>query len=92
MKPTTISRALAKAAEDGSARAIEELSLESEEISFSEAYMQHGRDAIKRWIKEGLLQPVDPPIGKRSKMLNRKQLDAVAASSNRVTYLPVRER
>lgn len=92
MKPITISSALIKAAEDGSKRVIEELSLESQDISFPEAYLQHGRDAIKRWIKEGLLRPVASPKGKRSKMLNKKQLEAVAASSNRVTYLPVRER
>lgn len=92
MKPTTLSRALAKAAEDGSMRVFEELSLVSEDISLTEAYLQHGRDAIRRWIKEGLLTPLVTPKGKRSKMLNRQQLEAVAASSNRVTYLPVRER
>lgn len=92
MKPTTLSRALVKAAENGSTRVFEELFPESQEISLTEAYLKHGRDAIKRWIKEGLLTPVSAPKGKRSKKLNKKQLEAVASSSNRVTYLPVRER
>lgn len=55
-------------------------------ISKSEASRRYGRTCVDRWLAEGLLSEISP------KRINREQLEAVAAVSNRLTYLPVAER
>lgn len=92
MNAISIRNIIERTAKDGSVRTIYELYLPSRFISLTDAYKQYGRDAVKRWIKEGLLQITPSAKGKRSKMLERKQLEAISSSSNRATYLPVRER
>lgn len=92
MKTTKISRMLETVARNGSARAIDELSRPAALITLSEAYNRHGRELVKRWIKEGLLGLTAQTAGKSHKMLDRSQLERVAARNNRSTYLPVWER
>lgn len=92
MKTTSLSQVLEKAAKDGSIRIVEELGLNSDFISLNEAYRMHGREIVKRWIKEDLLQIVYSGPQKKAKMLNKKRLETVASSNNRTTYLPVGER
>jgi hypothetical protein len=61
-------------------------------ITKSEAYRRYGRTNVDRWLQEGLLNPAmaaDEPSPNR---IDRKKLEAIAASSNRGTYLPVAER
>ncbi|UOE47841.1 hypothetical protein MTO98_25865 [Mucilaginibacter sp. SMC90] len=54
-------------------------------ISKTSAYHLYGRSNVDRWISEGLIKI-------SGKKLDRAQLEAIAASSNRMTYLPVAER
>jgi hypothetical protein len=49
------------------------------------AYRAYGRSNVDRWIAEGLLSPI-------SKKIDQKQLERVAATSNRNSYLTVAER
>jgi hypothetical protein len=51
----------------------------------SEAYQIYGRSNVDRWVDEGLISVFN-------KRIDRARLEAVAASSNRATYLPVAER
>lgn len=55
------------------------------QLSKSEAYRRYGRSNVDRWFSEGLLK-------NSGKYISRFALEAVAASSNRTTYLPVAER
>ena len=57
----------------------------------SQAYRLYGRGNVERWLKEGLIGLI-PHSKKSKKILDRKQLETVAESSNRNTYLPVAER
>ncbi len=54
-------------------------------FSKSQAYKIYGRSNVDRWMGEGL-------ISLSNNKINRDKLEAIAASSNRVTYLPVAER
>lgn len=92
MKATILSKVLEKAAKDGSVRIIKELDLDPDLISLTGAYHLHGREIVKRWVKEGLLQIVLSGPKNKSRMLNKKRLEIVASSNNRATYLPVGER
>ena len=51
----------------------------------AEAYRQFGRSDVDRWLQEKLIKI-------SNKQLDRIKLEHIAASSNRITYLPVAER
>ena len=57
-----------------------------------DAFKLFGRSTVERWIKEKLLIPLlrDGKVVK--KCIERKKLHAIAAKSNRISYLPVAER
>jgi len=57
----------------------------TDQCTKAEAYRMYGRSIIDRWISEGLVTVID-------KRISRKQLERLAARSNRQTYLPVAER
>jgi hypothetical protein len=58
----------------------------------AEAYRLYGRSDVDRWLAERLIIPAIKN-GTVSKIhLDRIKLERVAASSNRITYLPVAER
>lgn len=92
MKQADFSRILERSARNGSSRALGESSHNSQSIKLSEAYLRYGRDQVKRWISEGLVRFRDTTGGDRRKSLDREQLERIAASNNRSTYIPVRER
>ncbi|WP_316786573.1 hypothetical protein [Pedobacter frigiditerrae] len=76
----------------GTTKALAECGQLADQISKAEAYRLYGRGSVDRWISEGLIKP-SATIGKNpSKCLDREKVEAVAASSNRKTYLPVAER
>ncbi len=77
---------LKEAAANGAAKALAGISAMPVEISKTEAYCRYGRTCVDRWLAEGLLSEPSP------KRINREQLEAVASTSNRMTYLPVAER
>lgn len=64
----------------------------SEKITKSEAYRSYGRANVDRWLLEGLLKPGLTAGNKSRIRIDRKKLEALAATSNRGTYLPVAER
>ena len=53
--------------------------------SKTQAYQLYGRSTVDRWISEGLIKV-------NRKKIDRAKLEAVAAASNRRTYLPVADR
>lgn len=61
-------------------------------LTKAQAYRRFGRYNVDRWLSEGLIQLtlVGPSISKKT--FDREKLEVIAASSNRVTYLPVAER
>lgn len=61
-------------------------------ISKANAYRLYGRRNVDRWISEGLIGLLPDQGRTPKKCLSRKKLDAIAAASNRMTYLPVAER
>jgi len=64
----------------------------SGKITKSEAYRRYGRTSVDRWLNEGLLKSA-AIIGKKSTIrIDINKLEAIAANSNRGTYLPVAAR
>ena len=92
MKLKELVTLLKNATATGTSKALAECGQLAGQISKAEAYRLYGRGSVDRWISEGLIKP-SATIGKNSsKCLDRKKVEAVAASSNRNTYLPVAER
>ncbi len=90
MKYTELATLLKNAAEQGTANAIKEERPVPDQLTKADAYRLYGRSNVDRWLREGLIatQPTDTS----QIFLDRSELEAVAASSNRITYLPVVER
>jgi hypothetical protein len=61
-------------------------------LNKAEAYRLYGRAQVDRWISEGLFKPFKGQIYISKSGINREKLEAVAAASNRGTYLPVSNR
>lgn len=76
----------------GAETALEKNTTLSDKITKSEAYRRYGRTNVDRWFQEGLLEPAVTADKKSQKCIDRKKLEAIAAASNRITYLPVAER
>lgn len=69
----------------GTTKAMTVSGIVKDSYSKSDAYRHYGRSNVDRWISEGL-------IVMDNKKMNRLKLEAVAAASNRHTYLPVAAR
>lgn len=69
----------------GTTKAMSASGIVKEGFSKSYAYRYYGRSNVDRWISEGLIA-ID------NKKFDRLKLEAVAAASNRRTYLPVADR
>lgn len=92
MKLKDLSFILKTATETGAQKVLEETAALQDKISKSEAYRQYGRSNVDRWILEGLIV-LHSANGKiLHKCIDRSKLEAIAHSSNRITYLPVAER
>lgn len=92
IKPAELARILLESVSHGTKKVLAETGIEKERISKAEAYRLYGRFQVDRWIAEGLLQPFKGQIFISPSGINRKKLAAIAAASNRDTYLPVAER
>ena len=92
MKLNELSSLLKMAVTAGTDKALAGNCQLSYRVTKSEAYRLYGRNNVDRWLIEGLidLTSVSSSISKRT--LDRQQLESVAESCNRVTYLPVAER
>ena len=64
---------------------MERADYELDYFSKSQAYRLFGRTSVDRWVREKL-------ITTHHKKFRRRELEAVAAASNRRTYLPVADR
>ena len=87
-----LARILLESVTDGTAKVLSENAIQQERISKAEAYRLYGRAQVDRWIAEGLFKPLKSQIFISPSGIDRKKLEAIAASSNRGTYLPVAER
>jgi hypothetical protein len=91
-EPAVLARILLEAVSDGTANVLSESGVQKERINKSEAYRLYGRSQVDRWIAEGLFKPVKGQNFISSSGIDRSKLEAIAATSNRGTYLPVAER
>ncbi|EOR95350.1 hypothetical protein ADIARSV_1462 [Arcticibacter svalbardensis MN12-7] len=57
----------------------------------SEAFRLYCRSNVERWIREGLLVPTAGSSSAFRRCMCRIKLEAIAYSSNRISYLPVAE-
>lgn len=83
---------LAQAAELGAKKALSETGVIKPYLKKSEAYRLYGRANVERWIQEGLVTPRKDGNDSAAWRLERIELNAIAMTSNRHTYLPVEER
>jgi hypothetical protein len=92
MKLKELSFLFKNAVETGAEKALGSSGVFKDQLTKAEAYRLYGRLNVDRWMREGLLKAasLNSPISKL--MLDRKTLESVAESSNRITYLPVAER
>lgn len=89
---TEYMNALIDAAELGASKALELVGLNTAYMSERQAKRVYGLRIVDRWIKEGLVTSVKDGNGTASKRINRLQIEAVAKSANRSTYLTTEER
>jgi hypothetical protein len=82
---------LKDAVQEGAEKALSHCGVQQVSCTKAEAYRLFGRSDVDRWIAGGLLTPI-AHTGKVSKMIDRTQLERVAAASNRHSYLMVAER
>ena len=84
--------ALIDAAELGAKKALEGTGLVKPYLKISEAYRIYGRTTVDRWRKEGLIKPLKDGNDSATFRISRSQIEAVAKSANRSTYLTTKER
>lgn len=87
-----LSELLANAAEIGAKRALSQLGVIRPYLKKSEAFKQFGRANVERWLKEGLITPRKDGVDSAAWRLDRNELESVAKTSNRHTYLSTDER
>lgn len=92
MKLKDLVHLLKNATEHGVSNALEHSGQLQEQLTKAEAYRLYGRGDVDRWISEGLIEPTTGKVESSRKCLDRARLETIAASSNRITYLPTAER
>lgn len=84
--------ALIDAAEIGAKKALEIAGLIKPYLKLREAQRLYGTAIVNRWIKEQLLTPVKDGNRNASVRINRIELEAIAKTCNRASYLTTDER
>lgn len=84
--------ALADAAELGAKKALEGAGLLRPYLKLSEAKRIYGAATVKRWIKERLILPVKDGDSTSTVRIDRLQIETVAKTANRSSYLTTEER
>ena len=92
MKLKEFSQLLNEAVFEGTQKTLVKCGVLSDNCTKAEAYRFFGRSDVDRWIAEGLITPAIKNGKVSKKCIDRIKLEQVAASSNRITYLPVAER
>jgi len=85
-------RLLTDAVELGAKKALQEAGLLKPYLKKSEAYRLYGRGIVDRWIEEGLIKIRKDGDQSATWRLDRIELEIVAKSLNRHTYLTVEDR
>lgn len=84
--------ALIDAAEVGASKILMECGVLKPFLKLREAYRLHGEGTVKRWISEGLINPVKDGPHNSTVRIDRIELLTVARTCNRATYLTTVER
>jgi hypothetical protein len=82
---------LMEAAELGAKRALIDADLLRPYIKMSAAHRKYGESTVERWFQEGLIDLIQDGPGS-SYRIDRIQIEAVAKTANRCTYLRTDER
>ncbi len=85
MELKELSVLLRNATAEGTENVLRATCILSNDLSKSEASKIYGRSNVDRWLTERLIKI-------SNKKFDRLQVEAIAASSNRMTYLPVADR
>lgn len=83
---------ISRAVEIGVERALGKLGLVKTMLSKQDAYRMYGRSNVERWIKERLIHPVKDGDKSAKWRIDRSEIEIVAMTSNRHTYLTTEER
>lgn len=78
--------ALIDAAELGARKALEMAGILSTTIRLTDANRLYGRRTVKRWIDEGLINPIKDGSATSAVRLERSEVDAAAKMANREKY------
>lgn len=84
--------ALIDAANIGAMKALAQVGLLKPYMKLREAQRMYGEAIVNRWIREDLIQPIKDGNRTASVRIDRIQIDAVAKTCNRATYLNTEER
>lgn len=79
--------ALIDAANIGAMKALEQAGLMKPYLKLREAQRLYGSAIVNRWIKEGIIIPIKDGDRNASVRIDRIQIESVAMTSNRATYL-----
>lgn len=83
---------LSDAAEVATIKTLVSLGHLSPTLSKREAYRTYGEGVVKRWIAEGLIKVHKDGNNTSKCRLDRVELETLARSNNRLTYLSTAER
>jgi len=89
---TEFRNALVDAAHVGAQKALVDLGLAKPYLKKNEAYRIYGARIVKRWIREGLVKEIKDGDRTASVRLSRIDLETIARTCNRSTYLTTEER
>jgi hypothetical protein len=84
--------ALIDAAELGAKKALQEVGLIKPYMKLREAQRQYGESIVNRWILEGLIDAIKDGDRNASVRIDRIQIETVAKTCNRASYLTIEER
>lgn len=76
---------------NGALRALEMAGLLKPFLKLSEAQRLYGEATVRRWIREGLINPVKDGDATSTVRIDRLQIEAVSKSANRATYMSLEE-
>jgi len=92
MKHSELVRIVQAAVQAGADKALADNDLQKSWLTKADAYRIYGRNNVDRWIREKLIASEHSEGKRHKKIIEKTRLDAVAATSNRVTYLSVADR
>jgi hypothetical protein len=89
---TEYRNALVDAAQLGAQKALEVAGVSKPYLKLKQAQRLYGEAVVNRWIEEGLVKKIKDGPNNASVRLSRVELEAVAMTSNRATFLVTEAR